>query len=319
MRIAGFGAVCALIFLLAAQTSALADKIYVDASHAGLEVGTAGKPFNTIQEGADAAQPGDIVLVRSGTYNENVTLTTSGLPGQTITFRSIKLHRAEVVGDNPFIISDASHLVIEGFKITSPSDVAVAILGNSNFNVISSNRASGPAADIQVSGGTSNDVVNNILIGPADGDGILLSDANIPIVRNNTIVNALQGMTAINTVNADVRNNIVYSDPPQTSGGGGINFFGSATTTVHNNLVFGYAMPYNNAISVNGVSTDPLFVNAAGGDFDLTAASPAIDAGSDDNAPAVDYEGDKRPRDGNADGVRTTDIGADEFRPVVED
>jgi predicted outer membrane repeat protein len=42
----------------------------------------------------------------------------------------------------------------------------------------------------------------------------------------------------------------------------------------------------------------------------LRAGSPAIDAGDNANAPATDQRGIARPRDGDGNGSRTTDIGA---------
>ncbi|MDH7486063.1 MAG: choice-of-anchor Q domain-containing protein [Anaerolineae bacterium] len=41
---------------------------------------------------------------------------------------------------------------------------------------------------------------------------------------------------------------------------------------------------------------DPLFVNAPGKDFHLTAASPAVDAGTGQGAPTVDLDGNPRPQ-----------------------
>jgi len=53
-----------------------------------------------------------------------------------------------------------------------------------------------------------------------------------------------------------------------------------------------------------------LFVDAAGFDFHLSTSSPAIDAGTSQFAPAIDFEGTARPQ-GNA-----IDIGADELGGV---
>jgi len=66
------------------------------------------------------------------------------------------------------------------------------------------------------------------------------------------------------------------------------------------------------------IQTDPLFVDSATGDFHLQAGSPCIDAGKNSapKLPARDFEGDPRRIDGDSDGRRKVDIGADEYGPV---
>ncbi len=49
--------------------------------------GTEAQPWRTIQRAADAVQPGDVVSIAAGTYQEQVTITRSGTPGRRITFR----------------------------------------------------------------------------------------------------------------------------------------------------------------------------------------------------------------------------------------
>ncbi len=56
----------------------------------------------------------------------------------------------------------------------------------------------------------------------------------------------------------------------------------------------------------NPTHADPLFVDRAGGDYHLTAASPMIDAASS-TSPAEDFDGDPRPMGAGF------DIGADEY------
>ncbi len=60
---------------------------------------------------------------------------------------------------------------------------------------------------------------------------------------------------------------------------------------------------------------DPLFVNAAGGDFHLQRSSPGIDTGTAVGAPTRDYDAVRRPQDGNDNGTAIDDIGAYELPP----
>ncbi|HET6513986.1 MAG TPA: DUF4082 domain-containing protein [Thermodesulfovibrionales bacterium] len=69
--------------------------------------------------------------------------------------------------------------------------------------------------------------------------------------------------------------------------------------------------------SGGNISADPLFVNAAAGDFRLTAGSPCIDTGTNDGAPTSDIMGYPRPSDGNGDGMAITDMGAYEYPTIL--
>ncbi len=78
--------------------------------------GSFGKPYKTIQKGVDSAGKGDTVLVRPGTYNENVAVekiislrSTSGDPTDTIV-KAINASR------NTILIS-ADHVNVSGFTL----------------------------------------------------------------------------------------------------------------------------------------------------------------------------------------------------------
>jgi hypothetical protein len=60
------------------------------------------------------------------------------------------------------------------------------------------------------------------------------------------------------------------------------------------------------------ISSNPMFKNAAAGDFQLTVDSPCIDTGAFEGAPAKDIDGKDRPYPPNAQ-VSLYDIGAHEF------
>lgn len=69
---------------------------------------------------------------------------------------------------------------------------------------------------------------------------------------------------------------------------------------------------------VNGTfAADPLFVDAAGGDFRLSFASPCVDAGDPaDPGGSLDLGGYLRPIDGDLDLALRVDVGAHELAPL---
>src|SRR5438552_3044438 len=75
-----------LVATLLLPAGAGATTYYVATTGSDTAAGTMAAPFKTIRKGAMVAQPGDTVYLRGGTYNEAVSLTTSGTATAWITF-----------------------------------------------------------------------------------------------------------------------------------------------------------------------------------------------------------------------------------------
>ena len=77
------------------------------------------------------------------------------------------------------------------------------------------------------------------------------------------------------------------------------------------NFSFSYSLFGNNGFAIptgfNVLLADPLFLNAPGGDYHLTPASPCVDAGITEGAPEEDYDKVTRPKGSGH------DIGAYEY------
>ncbi|AYQ33527.1 T9SS C-terminal target domain-containing protein [Runella sp. SP2] len=119
-------------------------------------------------------------------------------------------------------------------------------------------------------------------------------------VVNCTFYGNTSSTTIINEKSAtSISNSIVWGNSGGVSGG----------TVTYSNVQGGVD-------GTGNISSDPRFENAAGGDFRLQQCSPAIDAGTNTNAPASDFGSNARPF--NATGVSNTDMGAYEYQTTYD-
>jgi hypothetical protein len=300
--------------------------VYVDSANtSGVEDGTQAHPFNTIQEGVDAASDGDTVRVAAGTYRERIgfpedihlTLIGAG-PGVTVvrppTYEGAALlirgdATAQVRGmtirrsTNGIDLAEHAHLVLEDFLIEycerglSTSDEGAGVTARR-----------GRISDCAIGIDLWNHLplrLTNILFERIGGDHAeeagVIADGTVEIVNctfaehygEDNIVPAVKIVSGLVTI----RNTIIWYCGKAIEGNVG-------ECQVEYSCFSQFPVgPWYRDTSQGGTNlpcgTDPMFVAPHYPDYDyhLLPTSPCIDAGD----PADDYSLEPEPNGGRID------------------
>ena len=302
----------------------------------------------SIQQAIDQSQDGDVIEVHAGTYNENIDFG-----GREVFLRSAEGPEETVIngGDSGTTVAIRDSAEISGFTITGGSNsfgggLSVGGIGTIiSGNIFSGNRGTGAA----IWGNSASPVILGNIFRENSSDNQFLSAAvsfvnsSSPIIQNNVFSNnfgrglnftlpvgsspvvsnnTFWGNTAAIRVDGRVptsaitfQNNILGSNAIALE----VDFFSSSFAEWNNNLLFDNLIDYDGITDFSGVDGnfqgDPMFVDSAMEDFRLLPDSSAVDAGLNALSPIVDFEGNRRPFDGDLDGISIVDIGAFEFVP----
>ncbi len=237
---------------------AMAETLYVDINNdTGIEDGTTDNPFNTIQEGVNAADFGDTVKVRPGLYPESFGISGKNIAllGDSPATTTIQGTGASVININGVFGSGYNLVEIANFTITGGTSYGIYLNSNSSKSFIH----------------------NNIIAGNANG--IYCYDDDKATISNNLIINNTGiGVTDLNDNYGGRKPVLTIKNNIFTGNNRGIYRNNGSYTVIYNNI-WGNITSNTNVAGMNNISLDPLFMNPDTGDYHLAASSPSIDAG----------------------------------------
>lgn len=193
--------------------------------------------YATIQGAVNNAAAGDTIIVRDGTYPENVkvnkrlTIRSENGPANTI------VESPEGVNDHVLTVT-ADHVNINGLTVKNATgkneagryDYAGLYISAHHCN-ITDNMAMNNAYGFFLSESSKNTLINNVASGKI-GDGIYVTNSNYNTISNNTVkLNHRYGIRLYSSHNNTVRNNDVSNN------GYGIRLGGSHNNTIEKNNV----------------------------------------------------------------------------------
>jgi hypothetical protein len=265
--------------------------------------------------------------VAGGTYTENITLPSfvhlyGGFAGAE-TARGQRNWTANqtildggATGTVVTVAANSAGGVLDGFTVRNGlgSTGGVSCLSYSGpeiaHNVITANRSTSSGGGLGVGAGAYPYVHDNLITGNTatqSGGGAYVNASPLTMVNNTIADNTASfgaGLTFYSwSSNPTVANNIVAFNSSGVSG-----LPPSGASSFRFNDVYGNGVDYTPATAdqtglYGNIRLNTLFANRAGGDYRLSAASPAMDAGEDASAPVngLDLDGSARIRGAHVD------------------
>lgn len=225
-------------------------QLYVSATGTDTGDGTPAKPWRTIQRAANAAQPGDVVLVEAGEY-EAFRTVRGGTQGHPITFRAvgqaIVLPAGGPTAADNITVRESDYVIIEGFTVRDAARCGIFVVDSRG--VILRQNLIGPVGRFGILTGFAVDVqiISNKTFSAAAEHGIYVSNSrepnDNPVIRfNESYDNGAAGLQ----VNGDcgmggdglitgaiIEGNIIHDNQSK-----GMSLISMAESLVQNNLIY---------------------------------------------------------------------------------
>jgi len=211
-------------------------------------------PGESFQAAVDAANPGDVIIVRDGTYTENVNVNVNHLTIQSENGSASTIVPAAIPDDHVFEIT-ANHVKLSGFTIENAAagDYTSGIyLADVEHCDISDNICNNNTIGTYLNS-THNSVMDNNSISNC-GVGIGLVNSNLNNVTNNEVSNANWGISLWQSNFNSAINNTIFNTTtieiqygPLDAIGVGIEIMDSSNNLVDNNTILNTTALQTNA------------------------------------------------------------------------
>lgn len=272
-----------------------------------------------IQDAINAANPGDTVYLTEGYFtiqpasnpvlrphdpSRNVGIVMR--PGVSLIGAGRNKTTIDCQAFCAYAVVDGDNAIIEGLKIINSwatTFSTASVLIESNGAHVKNNTISGGFYGVQVGfssqkPGLNAEISNNLITGNNGGVWVFDPSSNISVFNNTVTNNSPNCGICSQVTSATITNNIVVGN------GIGISV---TSASIRFNDVYGNVGNYNgipDQTGTNGnISGDPLFANAANGDYALTANSPAVNAGTNVGIPFAGIAPDMGAFEFNATGT----------------
>lgn len=236
-----------VLVALAVLQIAAAQTYYVATNGNDSNVGNESQPWLTPQKAADTMTAGDTVYVKSGSYTDQLVITTSGTAGNLITYSAYPGHENltifEALGsgyswdDPPWVEGApveiyASYINFSGFRVQNSNMVGIR-LNDSRTNVTLYN--------LWIYNTTANAIaVKGNLNGGYDGANITIDTIDISQAVSQPSGGYGEIVTMQGVSNGEIKNVRIYNSvSPGALGGEGVDVSNSIYVTVHDNSVTG--------------------------------------------------------------------------------
>lgn len=157
----------------------------------------ANQAYKTIGSAAAVASAGTVVLIRGGTYAEQLAPVNSGVAGNPITFQAYPGEAVYLTGATAVYLANRNYIVVDGIHA---EDTRWVEANNSHYNVIRNcvfkrTPASGTTGNIRFIRSHYNRIQNNWI--ESGQDNVVLIDANYNVVEGNTFKEGRHSLLSI--------------------------------------------------------------------------------------------------------------------------